>query len=545
MRDLALRSIWGLILLGLLVRVLHQPTMAGTYNPRLDELLYASQRLLEGQLLYDGLVNGTLPLAQWLYGPSAWMGSLVAHRLFIFGLNVCGAGLLAVTLGNLARLGLLALAPASPLPLAGAILFVTMAQLLPGGSSGLLEQFANFFLLGALFLLSHVAASTRERELLGPLPLAGAGAALVLAMAACPRWIGPVLTVAVVAPLVLRFSRPLPVLMSLLGGGLVAFSLLFAPYLLVPGGPGQAWAGAMLLPLQLARTFPPEINRFLPLLGEVLRIRVAGLPIWLLASVPCLALVGSTVRLGRQQPSGLADRVLLIPALAMVFLLETLRAFLRGGLDIEEVQLLLVPLLILMICGFAVLEHSRLGQRATALVLVMLSLIIFNNVVVASVFHPPRQPRAAVRELEADREATRRMLLGQPESLRGFTAPQDVALQRQLRRRASTTGIGPQWSLNPNDLQPSWATRRLALPTDQAASCEQLTDPANHHLVWMRTDPDGPNTEAFFRSCLDREPGQWRDISGELNLTSGQYRVFRRLAPPTSLPRLIPDRPLD
>jgi len=544
MRGWGLRSLWGLILLGLLVRVLRQPTIAGTYNPRLDELLYAGQRLLEGQVLYDGLVNGTLPLAQWLYGPSAWMGTLAAHRLLILGLDVFGGGLLAVAFGNLARLGLLALAPGSLLPLAGAMLFVTMAQMLPGGPSGLLEQFSNLFLVVALFLFSHVAALARERDPLRTFQLAGAGAALTLAMAACPRGMSPMLMVAVVALLVLRFPRPLPVLLPVFGGGLAAFSLLFAPYLLVPGGLGQAWAGAMLLPLELARSFPPEINRFLPLLGEFLRLKVAGLPVWLLASVPCLALIASTVRLARQ-PFGLADRVLLMPALAMVFLFETLRAFLRGGFDIDEVQLLVVPLVISMICGFAVLEGSRLGRRATALALMLLSLILFNNVVVASVFQSPRQPRAAVRELEADREATRRMLLGQPEGLRGFTAPQDVALQRQLRQRASTTGIGPQWSLNQHDLQPSWATRRLAVPTDQAAICRQLTDSANHHLVWMRTDPDGPNTEAFFRSCLDREPGQWQDISGELKLTGGQYRVFRRRLPP--LVPSLPDagQPLD
>ena len=536
MHRLFLRPLWGVLLLGLLVRVLRQPAMAGTYSTRLDELLYAGQRLLEGQLLYDGLVNGTHPLAQWLYAPSAWMGTITAHRLLILGLDVYGGGLLALALGNLAGVGLLSLATDSLLPLAGAMLFVMMAQMFPDGLSGLLEQFANLFLVLAIFLLSDVAASVREPNPFRTHRLAGAGAALVLAMMACPRWMSPMLTVVVVALLVLRFTRPLPVLLPVFGGGLAAFSLLFGPYLLIPGGPGKAWAGAVLLPLELAHSYPPEFNRFLPLLGELLRLRVAGLPVWLLASLPCLALVGFTMRLAHQ-PFGLADQVLLIPALAMVFLLETLRAFLRGGLEIEEMQLLLVPLVIIMISGFSVLERSLLGRRATALALVLLSLILFNNVVLASFLHPPRQPGASVQELEKDREATRFKLLGEPTGLRGFTAPQDVALQRQLRQRSTTTGIGPQWSLNQHDFQPSRASRRLALPTDKAAICDQLTDLANHHLVWMRTDPDGPNTEAFFRSCLDREPGQWQDISGDLNLTSGQYRVFRRRSLPLSPPR--------
>ena len=71
---------------------------------------------------------------------------------------------------------------------------------------------------------------------------------VVLAMLACPRLMSPMLTVVVVAFLVLRFTRPLPVLLPVFGGGLAAFSLLFWPYLLIPGGPGKAWAGAVLLP---------------------------------------------------------------------------------------------------------------------------------------------------------------------------------------------------------------------------------------------------------------------------------------------------------
>ena len=69
----------------------------------------------------------------------------------------------------------------------------------------------------------------------------------------------------------------------------------------------------------------------------------------------------------------------------------------------------------------------------------------------------------------------------------------------------------------------------MGLPTDSAATCQQLTDPENHHLVWMRTDPSGPNSESFLRACLAREPGRWQEISDRLGLRSGEYRGFRRL----------------
>jgi hypothetical protein len=527
MRSLCLRSLWGLILLGLLMRVLRQSSVAGTYNPRLDELLYAGQRLLDGQLLFDGLVNGTLPLAQLLYAPSAWLGSIEAHRLLTLGLNVFAGSLLALAMDSLARVGLLTLSPGSLLPMAGAMFFVTFSQLLTGNPSGLLEHFANIFLLIAFCILSQVTPCTNDRNSFRTLQLAGAGAALVLAMGSSPRWISPVLMVAVLATLVLKIARPFSVLLPVLAGGLTMVFLLFSPYLLFPEGPSLAWAGSVLLPLELSSSFPPEINRFIPLFKEFLSLKVAGLPVWLLAFVPCLALLEYTGRLARH-PLSLGDQVLLVPALALVFLLETLSSFLRGGFEMDEMQLLIVPLVILMVCGFAVLERSLWRRRAGGLVLLVLSLILFNNVFLVSVFNPLREPNLTVQALEADRDATRTTLLEQPKGLSGFTAPQDVALHRQLRQRATTTGIGPEWSLNHRGFKSSWATRRLGLPTDKDSVCDQLTDPANHHLVWMRTDPDGPNTEAFFRSCLDRDPGQWQDISGELHLTSGQYKVFRR-----------------
>jgi hypothetical protein len=529
MRSLFLRALWGLIFLGLLMRVLRQPEVVGTYNPRVDELLYAGQRLLDGQLLFDGLVNGTLPLAQLLYAPSAWLGTIKAHYLLTLGLNVFGGLLLALAMANLARVGLLTLTPGSLLPAAGAMFFVIFSQMLSGGPSGLLEHFANLFLVISLFILSQVATCANQRHPFRTLQLAGAGAVLVLALGSSPRWISPMLMVAVVGILVLRISRPFSVLLPALAGGLATVLLLFSPYLLCRDGPSLAWAGSVLLPLELASRSPPEINRFIPLLLEFLSLKVAGLPVWLLALVPCLALLEYIGRLARR-PLGLGDQVLLVPGLAFVFLLETLSAFMRGGFEIDEMQLLIVPLVIIMICGFAVLERSFWRRRAGGFVLLVLSFILFNNVFLVSVLHQPRQPNAMVRALEADRDATRRFLLSHPGE--GFTAPQDVALQRQLHQRASTTGIGPEWSLNPRQLKPSWATRKLLLPTDPSAVCEQLTDPANQHLVWMRTDPDGPNTEAFFRACLNRQPGRWEDISDQLKLSSGQYRLFRRRTEP-------------
>ena len=510
-------ALWLLSGVGLLVRVLRQPTIAGTYDVKLDELLYAGQRLLQGELVYAGLVNGSLPLVQWLYAPSAWVGGLTAHRLLILAVNLVGGLLLVGALRHLAAAGLVALRPGSRVPWAAATAFVIGGQMFPGGMSGHPHQFANTFLVLALY------AASRAR-------LAGAGAALVLALECFPRISSPLLMVALLALVLIQVPRPLAVLAPLLAGAAAMALLTIAPYAALPHGPALVWAGAVQLPLEVANGFPAEGDRLLPLLGKFLSTPVAGLPIWLMVLVPCLGLVDLAAREGRE-PGRHGERLLLLPALSVIFVLEVLLSFQRGAFEKGDMQLLVLPLVLILACGFAEMERSnRRWIRAGGLVaMLLMSLIFFNNTFVNSLGQPPRRPRAPVRALEADRSLARRYLAALPASERGFTAPQDVALQRQLQERASTVGIGPEWSLNQQGLAPSWATRRLGLPTDSAATCQQLTDPENHHLVWMRTDPSGPNSESFLRACLAREPGRWQEISDRLGLRSGEYRVFRRL----------------
>ena len=216
--------------------------------------------------------------------------------------------------------------------------------------------------------------------------------------------------------------------------------------------------------------------------------------------------------------------------LAVIFVLEVLLSFQRGAVETHDMQLMVLPLVLILACGFAEMERSgRRWVRACGLLAMLLMTLIFcNNTFVSTLSHAPRRLRAPVQALEADRALARAYLAAQPPAARGFTAPQDVALQRQLRQRASTVGIGPEWSLNQQQLAPSWASQRLGLPTSVAAVCDQLTAPANRHLVWMRTDPSGPNSEAFLRACLAREPGIWQDISDPLGLRSGEYRQIGR-----------------
>jgi len=524
-------TLWWLIVVGLLVRSLRQPTIAGTYDGRLDELLYAGQRLLQGQWLYDGLVNGSQPLVQLLYAPSAWLGSLTAHRVVVLAVNLLGAIVLARTLRHFGAAGLIHLRPDSLVPLLGGALYLVFSQMLPGGLSGQPVHFANTFLVLALHGVSRL-----QPERPHPSPrrhgaeLVLVGAALGLAVACDQTLASPLLMVVLLV--LLLAPHPLVRVVPLVAGALAAAALAFLPYAVLPGGVAMAWAGAVQLPLELAARRAPEGDRLLPLVGDVLKTNVAGLPIWLLVAVPAFGLLSLAARQSRQ-PFQQVERVLWLPALALVSVLELLLSLQRGAFEKGDLQQVVLPLLLIITCGFADMEaRAPTIRRIARVVMVVILLIVLNNTFVASLLHAPRRPQAAVRDLEADRTAARGYLAGLPPEERRFTAPQDVALQRQLRQPATTVGIGPQWSLNQQGLTASWATRRLGLPTSSEGVCRQLTDPANRHLVWMRTDPEGPNTEAYLRGCLERQPGQWQDISGELGLRSGEYRLFRRLAPP-------------
>lgn len=545
--DAWLRLVWGLIGVGLLLRLLRSSSLPGTYPLELDILLYSGQRLLHGQWLYQGLVTGSSPLAQILFAPSAWSGSIQAHRLLIFALNLLGGVLLALTLRRCTHLGLIRLLPGSSLPFLGGALFVTFSQIFPEGSSGPLHQFVNLFLVAALERATAIAARCRTGlPLPGPLQLrsplwrqlALVGLLLVLACSGLMQVSPPLLMV--LALLLVQARQRERLIVPLLAGMALALALLVLPYLLRPGGAAQLWAGAVLLPIESnSRVQPPEAP-LIAALGRWLSTQLDGLPLWGLLSIPLVGLGRLMRRRFQLQPAPVlqfavpgkdpaALRPLLLPGLAVVFALELLFTLQRADVDAHDLLLTVPPLVLLIVSGLAALEcpARRWCRRLAGLMVLGLSLIYLNNLFLVSLRPtPPLNPEVA--EMEADRSRVRRYLQALSARDRAFSAPQDVALQRQLDEPSATVGIGPAWSLNQRQLQPSAATRTLGLPTDVDGVCRQLTQRPTRQLVWMRTDPDGPNTLAFLQDCLRREGGSWRDLSADLGLASGKVRLFIR-----------------
>ena len=522
-------ALWMVVVLALAVRAARLPELPGSYPEELDGLLYGGARLLGGELLHADFVTGQGAITQFLYALSAQAGSLRLHRLLIVGVDGLGGLLLARSLGWLAQAGWIRWRRHSPLPVLAGGLFVVINQCVPDGAAGLPPHFANLFLALALATACYLGVRSPGTRAAGP-GLLGLGGWLGLAMATRPALALPLLTLLALAPFVLGLR---PRLVPLLAGLLVGLVLPSVPCLLRPGGVALAWSGGVLLPLLAIDPGTTPVLAMGPILLQALSTPVAGLPLGSLLVLPLGAWLACRWPARQRPPAARPGRMADLVALSLVFgllLLETLR---RDGLQRSELALLAFPLVLLTVIGLGALETDpRPWLRRLALACsLILSLLLFNNLAVASLLHPPRQPAESVRVLEQDRARLADYLASLPPQERGFTAPQDVALQRRLNVPASTRGIGPRWSLDQQQLGQHWASRVLGLPADANGACGQLTDGRNRHLVWTRIDPSVANSLDFFRSCLARGADNWEDITARLGLVSGEMKLFRRLLP--------------
>ncbi len=526
-------TIWSLVVLALAWRAIRLPEIPGSYPEELDGLLYGGARLLQGELVHADFVNGQGAITQFLYALSAHFGSLPLHRLLIVGVDGLGGLLLACSLGRLAKADQIRWRRHSPLPVLAWGLFVVINQCVSKGAAGLPPHFANLFLVLALAMACQLWVRPQGAPAPGPWFLV-LGGWLGLAMATSPALALPLLTLLALAPFVLGL-RPLPSkrLAPLLAGLLVGLLLPSVPCLLRPGGVAMAWSGGVLLPLLAVDPGTAPVPPLGTVILQALTTPVAGLPLGSLLVLPLGAWLASRWPARQCPQEARPDRLTALAALALVgglLLLETLR---RDGLQRFELALLALPLVLLTVLGLGTLETDpRPWPRRLAFASsLILSLLLFNNLALASLLHPPRQPAESVRVLEQDRARVARYLVSLPRQDRGFTAPQDVALQRRLNVPASTRGIGPRWSLDQQHLGKRWASRVLGLPADANGACGQLTAGRNRHLVWARTDPSVANSLDFFRSCMAREGDHWEDLTPRLGLVSGEIKLFRRHVP--------------
>ena len=530
-------ALWMVVVLALGLRAARLPELAGSYPEDLDGLLYGGARLLRGELLHADFVTGQGAITQFLYALSAQAGSLRLHRLLIVGVDGLGGLLLARSLGYVVQAGWIRWRRHSPLPVVAGGLYVVINQCVPDGAAGLPPHFANLFMALALATACYLGVRPPGSRACVP-GLLGLGGWLGLAMATRPALALPLLTLLALTPFVLGLRPPptrrlVPPLVPLLAGLLVGLVLPSVPCLLRPGGVALAWSGEVLLPLLAVDPGTAPVRATGPILLQALSTPVAGLPLGSLLVLPLGAWLASRWPARQRPAAARPGRMAALAALSLVFgllLMETLR---RDGLQRAELAFLALPLVLLTVLGLGALEtDARPWPRRLALVCsLILSLLLFNNLAVASLLHPPRKPAESVRAMEQDRARLADYLASLPPRERGFTAPQDVALQRRLNVPASTRGIGPRWSLDQQHLGQHWASRVLGLPADANGACGQLTAARNRHLVWSRIDPSVANSLDFFRSCLAREGDEWEDITARLVLVGGEMKLFRRLPP--------------
>ena len=533
LRRAALALAWLGILVGLAIRLWRAPTTAGSYDSDIDTYLYLGRRLLQGSWMYVDGFNAKWPIIQPLFAPAAALGSIRAHRLLVFALNLAAGLALAAALREWGRQGLVRLAAGSAIPLGAAVLWVVLSQKLVGGLSGHLHQFANGFMAAALLLLAHAGQGPRLRW--RRLKLALAGGCLVAALAVRPNLLyalaPPALTLVVLQR---SWRRPQgrSAIAALAAGGLTALLLIFLPYLLIPDGPAQAWAGAVLLPLEWSQQRPEADQPLAAVVEQLSSARAAGLSLGtlVLLALPGLALL--TWRAWRD-PAG-AGRLLQIPTLALLGLGGLVVGCWHNHFWLHYVLLSALPITLLLSCSLAALPSP-----ATAAIGLALSLIGVNNILIAESRGVLNQHQGSGRAPAPDQQLLERErllthLAGLPPAQRHFTSPQDFSYHWQLGEPASTAGVHPSWSLDPYGMKPSWASRRLGLAITAEQACAQLRSPRHQLVIWSRSDRGGRHALAFTQHCLTSDPqGGWQEISGRLGLRSGRVRVFRRPTKPS------------
>lgn len=523
--DIVLTGLWLLIGAGLVLRLWQAPTAAGNYDLDVDTYLHLGRRLLHGRLMYEEGFNAKWPIIQVLYAPSAWLGSIRAHRVLTLLLNIGGGLLLADAIRQLASRGLVPLRHGSLVPLGSAALFVVMSQKMLGGLSGHLHQFANAFLVLAVALLARQVPKPRR------FGLAASGFSLFLAVAVRPNLLLPLLLVALALlswPESWSWRRRWVGLGWVTAGAGLGALLMGLPYLFLSDGLAKLWAGAVVLPLEWSAQRPGDSQSLGELLARVAGASVAGVELWMLLVIPLLGVLRLT-RLASRRRAGAGGRSLVVPLLSLVFLGGLILSFSTTHYWRHYVLMAIVPVVLIVAAGTAALEQSssRGLLRTGAAFALVLSLILVNNVLVVETLALGAGSRAP-DAVERDRERLIQRLRTLPGEAGTFTSPQDFSLHWELDEPSSTVGVHPSWSLDPYGMRRSWATDLIGLAISDEQACAQLTDPRHRHLIWSRTGRGGRHSEAFLLECLSRDELTWREITQDLELSSGAIRVFRR-----------------
>ncbi len=538
---------WLLILVGLGLRVWNAPSSVGSYDIDIDTFVFLGWKLTQGSLLYTDHFDSKWPIVQYLFVPSALLGSIRSHRILVVLLNAATALVLARSIGSLRSSGWIATGPRYPLPWVAAALYLLLSQKLVGGLSGHIHHYANSFLVFGLACLSREVA--RRADLQAPPRgaeagwLVAAGFWLFLAAAVRPNLIVPLLLTTLAGQL-WRFASGrrsgaatgeslIVESLAMAGGGLLGALLIFAPYAFVADGPASAWAGAVEVLLEWSGQAMQDQGTMLHFLRQMSVMGIAGIEVWILMILPLLGLAGWVRRV---KGHGSGGRLLLLPTLAALYLVGLALSFEHthywGHYDLMSV----LPYTLLIVSGIGLLDAQQRQARSqawTGAIVLVLSLILANNIVSAELWTPsPTGQRsrklAASDRLAAEWSLVRNHLAAQPPDQRGFISPQDFSLHWQLHQDASTVGAHPSWSLEPYGLSASWATRRLGLAVTDAQACDQLVSAGNHTIVWKATDRGGRHAESFLKECLAGQASQWTEITARVGLSGEIYKLFER-----------------
>lgn len=527
-------GLWGLIVLGLILRLLRAISEQANYDVDLDTYLYLGWRLTQGGLMYVESFNAKWPLVAIVFAPISHLGSIGAYRLVVLLLDLCTGLLLGWSLLRLQRLRLLPATLRWPLLPAATALTLLMSQKLIGGLSGHLHHTANLFTV--LALTAAVTALERSQRW-RPLALMGCGFWLMAAVAMRPNLVIP-LGLTVAGALVIACGRRLgrwgAVILAMAAGAALLLGLMALPYTARPDGLTRLWAGAVLLPWEWRQHTSETLGGDTSLTRELLRllnIQVAGLRVWTLILIPALLLVHHSRATVHRSPE--ARKEWCVPGLSLLNLLGLALSFQFTHYWAHYEMMAIPAMVILISSGFCALPAADVSTSSRNLRLLsltgvaLLSFVLVMNVCVAEVRALASSDRTPPAR-QQDRARILQFLQQQPAQERGFISPLDFSFHWRLKQQATTVGVHRSWSLRPYDLPSSPATRLLGIATDRRQACEQLTAPANRFIIWEEQDRSDLPDLALLNHCLCLDDHHWRDISADLGLRRGDYTILQR-----------------
>lgn len=240
----------------------------------IDTFIVISQKYISGAEFYTDFFDPKWPHIQWLYLPGALSRSLLVHQ-FASWIAIALTGISLFLISSIKKVG--GAVRVDTIAVFSGCLYMTLAQLLPGGNNGQLEIYANLFM--SLALLSGVFSFYLQSTFYRVCGFSLTGFLMGFGCGIRPNLIIPVLLVgSFLTILQVIHGKRLFISTVAAIATVIGLAVPFIPYLRTPEAIRLAWSGAfgILGDWNVAMYTPYSLNGLLSDLAILYSPRVYG-----------------------------------------------------------------------------------------------------------------------------------------------------------------------------------------------------------------------------------------------------------------------------